>query len=46
MIRTIDANVLNPNRPNIFVQNVDAAHNSSKRQVIDHIYEVDPEKIN
>ena len=46
MIRTIDdATVLNPNGPNTFVQNGDAADNSSKRQVIDYIYEVGPEKI-
>ena len=41
-MRTIDSKVLNPNGPNIFVQNDDAAHNSSsKRQVlvIDYIYE-------
>ena len=46
MISTIDAKVLNPNGPDIFVQNVDAAHNSSKRQVVDSIYEANPEKIN
>ena len=32
MIKTVDAKVLNPNGPNIFVQNGDAAHNSSKRR--------------
>ena len=46
VIRTIDAKVLDPNGPNIFVQNGDAAHSSSKRQVIDYIYEAGPEKIN
>ena len=50
IIRTIDPpliKVLNPNRPNVFVQNGDAADNSSsKRQVIDYIYEAGPEKIN
>ena len=30
LIRTIDAKVLNLNGPNIFVQNGDAAHSSSK----------------
>ena len=45
-IITIDAKVLHPNGPNIFVQNGDAAHNSSKRQVIDYLYEAGPEKIN
>ena len=46
MIRTIDEKVLNPNGPNIFVQNGDAADNSSERQVFDHIYEAGPKKIN
>ena len=46
VIRTIDAKVSNPNGPNILVQNGYAAHNSSKRQVIDYIYEAGPEKIN
>ena len=32
MIRTIDAKVLNPSGPNIFVQHGDAARNSSKRR--------------
>ena len=35
VMRTIDAKVLNPNGPKIFVQNGDAAHSCSKRQVID-----------
>ena len=43
---TIDEKVLNRNGPNIFVQNDYAAHNSSKRQVIDYRYEAGPEKIN
>ena len=43
MTITIDAIVLNPKGPNIFVQNGDAAYNSSKRQVIDYIYEAGPE---
>ena len=49
MMRTIDAKVSNPNDPPaIFVQNGDAAHKSSKRQVIDYIYiyEAGPEKVN
>ena len=41
---TIDAKVLNPNGPNIFVQNGDAAHSNSKRQVIDYRYKAAPEK--
>ena len=47
MMRIIDTTVLNPNGPNganIFVQNVDAAHNSSERQVIDYIYEAQAPK--
>ena len=43
---TIDAKVLNQNGPNIFVHIGDAAHSSSKRQVIDYRYEAGPEKIN
>ena len=36
--------VFNTNGPNMFVQNDDAAHNSSKRQVIDYKYEAGHEK--
>ena len=43
MIRTFDAQVLKSNGPNIFVQNGDAAHNSSDRQVIDCLYDSGPE---
>ena len=44
IISTTDAKVLSPKGPNVFVRNGDAAHNSSsKRQVIDYIYEVSPE---
>ena len=43
VIRIIDAKVLNPNGPNVFVQNGDAAHSSSKKQVIDYLYEAGPE---
>ena len=46
MIRTIDAKVLDQNGPNSFVQNSDAAHNSSKRHVFDYMYEAGPETIN
>ena len=46
VIRTIEAKVLDPDGPNILVQNGHAAHSSSKRQVIDYRYEVGPEKIN
>ena len=38
--------VLSPNVPNTFVQNGDAAHSSSNRQVIVYVFEAGPEKIN
>ena len=45
MIKIIDdANVLNPNSRNICVHDGDAAHNTSKRQAIDYIYETGPEQ--
>ena len=44
MTITIDAIVLNPKGPNIFVQNGDAAHNSSRRQVVDYILRSRPRK--
>ena len=43
---TINEEVLNPTGSNIFVQNDDAAHKSSKRQVTDYRYEAGPAKIN
>ena len=46
VIRAIDAKVLNPNGLYIFAQNGDAAHSSSKGQVVDYRYEAGPEKIN
>ena len=46
MIRTVDGKVYNPNAPNIFVQNSDDAHSSSKRQIVDYRYEAGPEKTN
>ena len=43
VIKTVDAKVFNLNGSTIFVQNGDAAYSSSKRQVIDYIYEAGPE---
>ena len=43
-VRTVDAKVLDPNGPNIFVQNGGAAHSSNKRQIVDYRYEARPEK--
>ena len=33
-VTTVDAKVINPNGPYIFIQNSDAAYSSNKRQVV------------